>query len=240
MKTAIILAAGLGSRVGLLTETMPKGFLRICGKSLIEMSVENLLKKGYEKILIVTGHKSEYYEKFAKGYKEVSTIHNGNYVDSGSGYSLYVGLKEVKGACTIVESDILYDAKILDHIGNDKDIIVTSFITKDHDEVYVESFNNCMSNVSKLTSDLENHEHSFLGISHISANTVNNVLLPFAEDILKNNPRIEYEHVLVKATKKYGVQFNLEKTDYVWCEIDDLIHYYKAVNRVFPLLYNIL
>lgn len=240
MKTALILAAGLGSRFGILTHSMPKGFLKICGKSLIEMSVIALLNKGYEKIVIVTGHESEYYEKFAKKYPEVMTIHNIHYTDSGSGYSLFIGLKSIEGSCTVLESDLLYDENILDLIDYNMDTIITSFLTSSGDEVFVESCNNCMSNLSKKTAELDNHIHEFVGITHITAETVNNVLLPFMESLSKNNKRIEYEQIFVNATRKYGTRFHLKKTNDVWCEIDNIEQYYKAVNRVFPLIFNII
>lgn len=238
-KTALILAAGLGSRFGILTHAMPKGFLKICGKSLIEMSINNLIKHEYEKIYIVTGHESDYYEKLAKKYDIVSTIHNSYYAESGSGYSMFIGLQEIKGGCTIIESDLLYDPNMLNSLEPNKDIIIASYITKSGDEVYIESCGNCMSNLSKNTSDLSNYLNEFVGITQISNETVNNVLLPFMYNLSNDNKRIEYEQILVKATKEYGVRFELKKTDEVWCEIDDIAQYYKAVNRIFPLLYNI-
>lgn len=240
MKTALILAAGLGSRFGILTDSMPKGFLKICGKSLIEMSVENLIQNGYENIIIVTGHKSNYYDDFALKHPNVHTIHNPDYNDTGSAQSFRLGIETIGDECTVLESDLLYDQAMLKHIKPGTNTILTSYLTKSGDEVYVESINNCMSNLSKNTSELENHTHEFVGITHLSRETIQSVLIPFFDEITDNNPKLDYETLLVRATKRYGVQFNLKKTDTVWCEIDDIRHYYRAVNRVFPLIYNII
>lgn len=240
MKTALILAAGLGRRFGILTESMPKGFLKICGKSLIEMSVTNLIKRGYENIIIVTGHKHNYYEEFAKKYTEISTIHNTDYVNSGSAKSLILGINQIQDECTILESDLLYDPKILDLISYGKDSIITSYLTQSGDEVYVESTNNYMSNLSKNTTELDNHTHEFIGITNLSRHTVMNVLIPFVNKLFNQNKNLDYKSLLVQSTKKYGIQFKLTKTHCIWCEINNIRHYYKAVNRVFPLIYNIL
>ena len=41
--TAVIMAAGLGSRFGRMTETMPKGFIPVGGKAMVLRSIETLL-----------------------------------------------------------------------------------------------------------------------------------------------------------------------------------------------------
>ena len=52
IKIAIILAAGLGSRLNERTEHIPKGFLQIDDKTLIVMSIDKLLDAGIEEIII--------------------------------------------------------------------------------------------------------------------------------------------------------------------------------------------
>ena len=51
IKTAVILAAGMGSRLQDITGgNLPKGFIKVNGKSLIERSIEKLRSLGIEKI----------------------------------------------------------------------------------------------------------------------------------------------------------------------------------------------
>ena len=56
---AIILAAGRGSRMGNLTEDIPKCLVKLNEKPLIEWQIEALKKAGIEEIGIVTGYKRE-------------------------------------------------------------------------------------------------------------------------------------------------------------------------------------
>jgi choline kinase len=56
---AIILAAGRGSRMGNLTEDIPKCLVKLKGKPLIEWQIDALKKAGIEEIGIVTGYKRE-------------------------------------------------------------------------------------------------------------------------------------------------------------------------------------
>ena len=68
IKQAVILAGGLGSRLKDKTKTMPKGFLEIGGTAIVEQSIQKLLACGIEKIIIGTGHCSEYYDQLAQKY----------------------------------------------------------------------------------------------------------------------------------------------------------------------------
>ena len=54
VQTAVILAAGMGTRLGKQGEFQPKGFLRLGEKSIIEESVARLQRAGIERIIIVT------------------------------------------------------------------------------------------------------------------------------------------------------------------------------------------
>lgn len=230
MKTALILAAGLGSRFNILTQTIPKGFLEILGKPIIQMSIENLLDKGYEKIVIVTGHQKFYYERFAEKYPEVETVFNNDYNYSGSGYSLYLGLQKIDGPCTVLESDLIYDKDILDIITHDANMLVSSPVTDVDDAVFIEETNGYMSSLSKNSHELKNHNQELVGITHL--NTEGTKLLKNFNKgkFLKN---AEYEQMYVKS----NIHFALRKTDYPWCEIDNIQHYYRAVNKIFPKIH---
>lgn len=52
MKTAMILAAGRGERLKPLTETLPKALCLVKGRPLIEYHVINLVRAGFERIVI--------------------------------------------------------------------------------------------------------------------------------------------------------------------------------------------
>lgn len=56
---AIIVAAGLGSRLGDLTKDIPKSLLKIGKDTIIERNINTLKKNGIEDIGIVVGYKKE-------------------------------------------------------------------------------------------------------------------------------------------------------------------------------------
>ena len=56
---ALIPAAGMGTRLGELTENTNKCLLQVGGKGIIEHSVDSLRRLGVQEVVVVTGHCSE-------------------------------------------------------------------------------------------------------------------------------------------------------------------------------------
>ncbi len=56
---AVILAAGRGTRLGSLTDEIPKPMVRLRGKPILEHLLERLQAAGFEELLIVTGYRAE-------------------------------------------------------------------------------------------------------------------------------------------------------------------------------------
>ena len=91
VKTAVILSAGMGSRLQDVTnDVLPKGLIKVNGKSLVERSIEKLRSLGIEKIYIVTGHLNEFYDELAKENQYICTRRNRKYKATGSMSSLAV------------------------------------------------------------------------------------------------------------------------------------------------------
>ena len=70
MKQAFILAAGLGTRLKPLTNTMPKALVPVCGKPLLQHQIERLLAAGFTRIVINVHHFADQIVDFVEKYKE--------------------------------------------------------------------------------------------------------------------------------------------------------------------------
>jgi UDP-N-acetylglucosamine diphosphorylase / glucose-1-phosphate thymidylyltransferase / UDP-N-acetylgalactosamine diphosphorylase / glucosamine-1-phosphate N-acetyltransferase / galactosamine-1-phosphate N-acetyltransferase len=65
---AIVLAAGRGTRMGDLTEQMPKPMLSLAGKPIIEHILDRLRAAGTTEVFIVTGYRAETIERHLRDY----------------------------------------------------------------------------------------------------------------------------------------------------------------------------
>ena len=170
IRNAIILAAGLGSRIEKLTKSKPKGFIEIGGITLIERSINLLLQSGISKIYIGTGHKSIYYDRLKKSYKSIWTKKNEEYENSGSFHTLYNFQNVINDDFLLLESDLLYENAAIKSLIDDerKDIVLTSDFTQSGDEVFVVGKKNLLRNLTKSPSQNEIPLSEFVGISKIS------------------------------------------------------------------------
>ena len=63
---AIMLAAGMGSRLGKYTKNNTKCMLDVHGKTLLERAIDALIKSNINKLIMVVGYKKENVKKFIK------------------------------------------------------------------------------------------------------------------------------------------------------------------------------
>ena len=56
MKQAMILAAGLGTRLKPLTDTMPKALVPVCGTPLLDINIRRLQQQGYDRFVVNIHH----------------------------------------------------------------------------------------------------------------------------------------------------------------------------------------
>ncbi|MEP6871732.1 MAG: sugar phosphate nucleotidyltransferase, partial [Anaerolineaceae bacterium] len=60
---AVLLAAGRGSRLGVLTETQPKPLLVVAGRPIIVHILDGLRRAGIEEITVITGYLGDVLER---------------------------------------------------------------------------------------------------------------------------------------------------------------------------------
>ena len=123
----IILAAGRGSRMGVLTKNKPKSFVKIGNKKLIDKVLENFEKLGFKKIIIITGYKSDQFEQF----KKIQKIKNKKWKTTNIFGSLICADKILsKYTCIISYADIFYEKEaiqILNRSKKRKGIVLLSY-----------------------------------------------------------------------------------------------------------------
>lgn len=118
---AIILAAGMGTRLGKYTENLPKCMLNFNGETLIERQVEILRKCGVEDIIIVKGYMPDKIQILGVKYYLNNDFENTNMVET-----LFAAESEMDDSILVCYADILYEEKVLRKILESKvDVGVT-------------------------------------------------------------------------------------------------------------------
>lgn len=242
IKTAVIMAAGRGTRLKSKGRQAPKGFLQLGDQPIIEESLQRLQKAGVERVIIVTGHLAEFYEELAAQYDGlIQTVHNEKFADSGSMYSLYQAKKLLDSAGEeeafyLLESDLIYEQRALSKLQEDSrdSVILLSGITQSNDEVWVETDSeDRLTQMSKLKEELnKDPAGELVGVSKLSVKDYQ-VLCRRAEQMFTESLHVEYEKALVAAAAVTSI-YCRKVEDLVWAEIDDESHLTRARELVYP------
>ena len=231
--TAIVLAAGLGSRLRSVHAATPKGFVQIGGAPIIQRSVDALTRAGVESIVIVVGWMADMYRDWASSLgPAVTCVPNDDYASTGSLRSLLLGCATVPGGdVVIVESDLLYEARAAELLmaATSPDTMLVSGFTDSGDEVWVYGSNGRLEHLSKTSWDNREPVGELVGLTRLSAATVSAI----SEAALELPASAHYEDALnvVATTRDISL---LRAPDLVWCEIDDEAHLSRARGIVWP------
>jgi 2-aminoethylphosphonate-pyruvate transaminase len=234
--TAVILAAGRGTRLAGELSDRPKGFLALGDRPIVEESIGRLRAAGIRDVVIVTGHLAAHYDALAARLGAgVRTVHNPDYAASGSMYSLWCARDSLPGDFLLLESDLVYEpralATLLAHPG--PDAILLSGPTAAGDEVWVETRDGSLVAMSKRREDLATVTGELVGIARISAG-LHARMQRIAAEAFTRSLRFDYEtDCLVAAGREQPIPCVLVP-DLVWGEIDDPAHLARVRQLVYP------
>jgi len=142
---AIIIAAGMSSRLAELTDDKPKCMLEIKGKTILQRQIETFNQCGITEIIVIRGYKKE-----VINYTGVKYIYNQNYRRNNILESLMYAENDMDGEFIASYSDILFKASVVRALlESTADIsIVTDIAWKSH---YKKRFQHPIEEAEKVT-----------------------------------------------------------------------------------------
>ena len=169
---ALIVAAGLGSRLKGHTENTPKCMLDFGGKTLLQKQLLSYKKNGVDDISLIRG-----YKKNKINYKGIRYFDNDDYKDNNILNSIFYGEEAINGNIIISYSDILFEPFIVKRaMESDHDISVIVDVDwrdyyinrKDHPlseaENVIFNSNNEVVKIGKIASEKEEVHGEFIGM----------------------------------------------------------------------------
>ena len=108
---AIILAAGMGTRLRPLTNERPKCLVEVNGVPMVERQIQFLKEKGIDDITLISGYKAEALN-YLKGKYGVDIVFNNRYDTCNNINSLYI-VKERFHDTYVLEGDVYMDKNVL-------------------------------------------------------------------------------------------------------------------------------
>lgn len=113
---AIILAAGVGSRLRPITEAKPKTLVEVNGKPMLGYLIDNLIDNNISEIVICIGYKGEKIRDFCgQQYPHVkfSFVENVDFEITNNMYSLYLARKYLQGDIILMNADLVYEETVI-------------------------------------------------------------------------------------------------------------------------------
>lgn len=230
MKTAVIVAAGLSSRLYPLTEKMPKCLLPLGDEKIIERNLRILKSNGLEKIVIVTGYKKQLIEETVKD--QAITVFNPYFKHCNNMGSLYT-VKHILNdePFLYLHGDVVFSEKLIQdfleniELNNTIDLAV-DFKPTDEEAMKVRVDENNQLIESNKEIPLDDSAGEWIGLAAINNSRK---VFEYIEEALVE------EHLNVYDTYAFS---NLAKDNYViqcrsinnenWVEIDFLEDYQYA------------
>ncbi|MGI5172124.1 aminotransferase class I/II-fold pyridoxal phosphate-dependent enzyme [Treponema sp. OMZ 840] len=240
---ALMLAAGMGKRLGPYTQNATKCMVPVNGKTLIEYCIEALLKAGIHKLVMVIGYKGEVLQKFLDNkYSELELvwIENPVYDKTNNIYSLFLASEELKKDDTILlESDLIFDPAIIGELVNSSE---PNLAVVSHFEPWMDGTVTLLDKEHNITGMLNKKQfvwknikdyYKTVNIYKLSKEFSAQYYIPFLTAYQKAYGQNEYYEQVLKvisfldSTKLRGHPVSGER----WYEIDDMQDLAIASNR---------
>ena len=224
---SIILAAGRGSRLGSMTNYIPKGMVELGGKPIIDWQSSTLLAGGADAVTIVTGYRGEVIANYG-----FDTIVNDDWSHGNMLSSLDCALKTFSGPLIISYADILYDtATVRELITSDAPVSVAydcdwlslwqrRFEDPLSDaETFQIDANENITEIGGKTDSIANIKGQFMGLFKLGLEG-----RKWVEELLVARPEARLEMdttMLLSALVSQGKPIRGIPAIGGWCEIDD-------------------
>ena len=243
---AIILAAGVGARLGEISGGRPKSLLNFEGRSLLQRHIDNLNSLGIDEILVVTGFQRAEIEAeldASRGAARITVAHNEQF-RQGSVVSLYCAADVLCAGeeMLLMDADVLYHPDILarlSHSSHDNCYLLDrDFVPGDEPVKICVRENEMVEFRKQLDSELQyDYQGESVGFFKFSADIGKAVAARCKIYIDEGRTDEPYEEILRDLLLSKPADFGFEDiTGLAWIEIDFPEDVGRATNEILPAI----
>ena len=237
---AVILAAGMGVRLGKHAQGNPKCLLEVGGSTLLERSLTNLSKGGIAEVVIVLGFRGEAIKALiGERYQDldVTYVENPDYQTTGNMYSLAKARHLLDTDTMIVEADLIYQGDAIPRLigAPERDVILVGRLLHHGDDIYICA--NARSQITNLGGKIANKDEAIgalLGISKFSPTFMKKLFNQADRDFLEGNRNFHYEETVLSTSLLGHPVYTLRCHDIHWTEVDNEADLKRARAEVLP------
>jgi L-glutamine-phosphate cytidylyltransferase len=116
VRTALLLAAGTGSRLAPLTDSTPKCLVPVNEISILERLICSLQEHNFNRLVVVIGHQADCIRDYLgtrKGGMDITYITSPLYKTTNNIYSLWLARDIIDEPFLLIESDLVFDTDML-------------------------------------------------------------------------------------------------------------------------------
>ena len=235
---AVILAAGVGSRIRPLTDNCPKSLLKINGKTILEMMLSHIQACGINEVVFVLGYLQNQIKDYVKiQFPDliVQFITNEKYEVTNTGYSLMLTKDFVQDSTFIkFDADVVFDINILTSLiasEYDNCLCIDKNINLDAEEIKVIiKDDNRVVKASKTVNPVDAIGES-IGIEKISGETACTLFNELELMMKDEQYHQEYYEAAYERLIEKDVPFHaLDISGLKWTEIDTQEDFMLAEN----------
>ena len=235
---AVILAAGIASRLRPLTDNTPKCLLKAGKKSILERTLDNLIVNDCKDIVIVTGYLEQQIRNFISAYYPqltITYIYNEVYSSTNNIYSLWLAKHSILGnEMLLLDSDIIFDKEIITQLltsGHDNCLALKIHDVKDEEiKVRIDAKGSVLE-IGK-TVKLEDAVGESIGIERFGVETVGKLFdILDRMIVVEKNVNLFYEAAFQELAENNTDIFTVDVSDFFCMEIDTAADLEEAVRH---------
>lgn len=237
LNTAVILAAGLGTRLRPLTNQRPKCLVEVDGKPMLQRMLEEVVRVGFSRIVIVTGYQADVLTKWLDANPQpvpVELIHNEVYDTTNNIYSVFKLIPVVQEGFVLIEADLLLETGSLEAFKTGDRMALATYNPDIHSGTTadVDANGNVKSLYLKRATDYVG-THKTVNITSFSKESWDVLGDHIDALITAGQDQIFYEQAIQDLIESGGMSFEcVDFTDIWWDEVDSVEDLYRVTSSL--------